>query len=33
MIGRVLRAVDDDGVVTEVRDQAGRLCSKFQPYA
>jgi glycine hydroxymethyltransferase len=32
MIGRVLRAVDDDGVATEVRDQANRLCSKYTPY-
>jgi glycine hydroxymethyltransferase len=32
MIGRVLRAVDDDTVATEVKDQAARLCSKFTPY-
>ncbi len=32
LIGRVLRAVDDDGVATEVRDQANRLCSKYTPY-
>jgi glycine hydroxymethyltransferase len=32
MIGRVLRAVDDDTVAGEVRDQAARLCSKFTPY-
>ena len=32
LIGRVLRAPDDDGVATEVRDQANRLCSKYTPY-
>ena len=32
MIGRVLRDADDEGVATEVRDQANRLCSKFTPY-
>jgi glycine hydroxymethyltransferase len=32
MMGRVLRAVDDEGVASEVRDQAARLCSKFTPY-
>jgi glycine hydroxymethyltransferase len=32
MIGTVLRAVDDDAVATEVREQANRLCSKFTPY-
>jgi glycine hydroxymethyltransferase len=32
LIGRVLRDVDDDGIATEVRDQANRLCSKFTPY-
>ncbi len=32
MIGRVLRAVDDERIATEVRDQAARLCSKFTPY-
>jgi glycine/serine hydroxymethyltransferase len=32
MIGRVLRAVDDEGVAAEVRDQANRLCSKYTPY-
>jgi glycine hydroxymethyltransferase len=32
LIGQVLRAVDDDAVATEVREQANRLCSKFTPY-
>jgi glycine hydroxymethyltransferase len=32
LMAQVLRAVDDDGVATEVRDAAGRLCSKFMPY-
>jgi glycine hydroxymethyltransferase len=32
LIGTVLRAVDDDGVATDVREQANRLCSKFTPY-
>ena len=32
LIGRVLRAVDDEGVAAEVRDHANRLCSKFTPY-
>jgi glycine hydroxymethyltransferase len=32
LIGRVLRAVDDEGVASEVRDQANRLCSKYTPY-
>ena len=32
LIGRVLRDVDDEGVASEVRDQANRLCSKFTPY-
>jgi glycine/serine hydroxymethyltransferase len=32
LIGRVLRAVDDEAVASEVREQAGRLCSKFVPY-
>jgi glycine hydroxymethyltransferase len=32
MIGRVLRAVDDEGVAAEVRDHANRLCSKYTPY-
>ncbi|MGQ0825264.1 MAG: serine hydroxymethyltransferase [Actinomycetota bacterium] len=32
MIARTLRAVDDDGVAAEVREQSARLCSKFTPY-
>jgi glycine hydroxymethyltransferase len=32
LIGRVLRAVDDEGVASEVRDHANRLCSKYTPY-
>src|SRR5438132_2018133 len=32
LIGHVLRAPDDDGVATDVREQANRLCSKFPPY-
>jgi glycine hydroxymethyltransferase len=32
LIGRVLRAVDDEGVAAEVRDHANRLCSKYTPY-
>jgi glycine/serine hydroxymethyltransferase len=32
MIARVLRAVGDDAVAAEVREQAARLCSKFTPY-
>jgi glycine hydroxymethyltransferase len=32
MIGRVLRAPDDAKLTTEVREQAGALCSKFTPY-
>ena len=32
LIGQVLRAVDDDAVATDVREQANRLCSKFTPY-
>ncbi len=32
MIGRVLRAPDDDTTATDVREQANRLCSKFTPY-
>jgi glycine hydroxymethyltransferase len=32
LIGRVLRAVDDEGIASEVRDQANRLCSKYTPY-
>jgi len=32
LIGYVLRAVDDEAVATDVREQANRLCSKFTPY-
>jgi glycine hydroxymethyltransferase len=32
LIGRVLRAVDDQAVADDVRDRAARLCSKFTPY-
>ena len=32
LIGRVLRAVDDDAVAADVREQSNRLCSKFTPY-
>jgi glycine hydroxymethyltransferase len=32
LIGQVLRAVDDDVVAIDVREQANRLCSKFTPY-
>jgi glycine hydroxymethyltransferase len=32
LTGRVLRAVDDDAVAGEVREQSARLCSKFTPY-
>jgi glycine hydroxymethyltransferase len=32
LIGRALRGVGDEGVATEVREQAARLCSKFTPY-
>jgi glycine hydroxymethyltransferase len=32
LIGTVLRAVDDEGVASDVREQANRLCSKFTPY-
>ncbi len=32
LIGTVLRAVDDDAVAADVREQANRLCSKFTPY-
>lgn len=32
MIARVLRAVGDEAVAAEVREQAARLCSKFTPY-
>jgi glycine hydroxymethyltransferase len=32
LIARVIRAVDDEGVAAEVREQANRLCSKYTPY-
>jgi glycine hydroxymethyltransferase len=32
LIGRVLRAIDDDSTMRDVREQANRLCSKFMPY-
>ncbi len=32
MIGLVLRAVDDEAVAADIREQANRLCSKFTPY-
>lgn len=32
MIARVLRALGDETVAAEVREQAARLCSKFTPY-
>ena len=32
LIGRVLRAPDNEEVASEVRDQVNRLCSKFTPY-
>jgi glycine hydroxymethyltransferase len=32
LIGRTLRAVGDDAVAADVREQAARLCSKFVPY-
>ncbi|MFN2505761.1 MAG: serine hydroxymethyltransferase [Acidimicrobiales bacterium] len=32
LIGRALRGRDDDGVLAEVREAAGTLCSKFTPY-
>jgi glycine hydroxymethyltransferase len=32
LIGRTLRAVDDESVASEVREAANRLCSKFTPY-
>jgi glycine/serine hydroxymethyltransferase len=32
LMGDVLRAVDDEGVANDVRDQSNRLCSKFTPY-
>ncbi len=32
LIGRVLRAADDETVAADVREQSNRLCSKFTPY-
>jgi glycine hydroxymethyltransferase len=32
LIGRVLRAVGDDAVASDVHEQAARLCAKFTPY-
>ncbi len=32
LMARVLRAVGDEDVANEVRDQVARLCSKFTPY-
>lgn len=32
MIGAVLRAVDDETVAKDVKEQSNRLCSKFTPY-
>jgi glycine hydroxymethyltransferase len=32
LIATVLRSVDDTAVAADVRDQAARLCSKFEPY-
>jgi glycine hydroxymethyltransferase len=32
LIGLVLRDPADQGVASEVRDRANRLCSKFTPY-
>jgi glycine hydroxymethyltransferase len=32
LIGDVLRAVDDEAVANDVREQSNRLCSKFTPY-
>jgi glycine/serine hydroxymethyltransferase len=32
LIGHVLRAVDDESVAADAREQANRLCSKFTPY-
>ncbi|HUI48332.1 MAG TPA: serine hydroxymethyltransferase [Acidimicrobiia bacterium] len=32
LIGTVLRAVDDDAIAGDVREQANRLCSKYTPY-
>jgi glycine hydroxymethyltransferase len=32
LMSRTLRAVDDEAVAADVREAAGRLCSKFTPY-
>jgi glycine/serine hydroxymethyltransferase len=32
LIGRALRARDDDAALADVRDAANNLCSKFRPY-
>jgi glycine hydroxymethyltransferase len=32
LMATVLRAIDDDAVASDVREQANRLCSKFTPY-
>jgi len=32
LMGKVLGAIDDAAVASEVREQASRLCSKFTPY-
>jgi glycine hydroxymethyltransferase len=32
LMGMVLRDVDDAAVASDVRERAGRLCSKFEPY-
>jgi glycine hydroxymethyltransferase len=32
LIGRVLRATDDESVCAEVRDEVALMCSKFTPY-
>jgi glycine hydroxymethyltransferase len=32
LMAQVLRAIDDDAVAADVREQANRLCSKFTPY-
>jgi len=33
LIARVLRATGDEATAAEVREAAGRLCSKFVPYS
>ncbi|MDQ3896608.1 MAG: serine hydroxymethyltransferase, partial [Actinomycetota bacterium] len=32
LVGRALRHRDDDAALTEIRDEAATLCSKFRPY-